>query len=298
MSSIRLIAAIVLLTSWAFRAEGAAIPGLFNTGVDGSGAVLPGGSVDPHYALIASADPAYPGPSAIVASVIPAGYWRPNGAASMWIAPAADENWPALGTAHPDGTYRYRLSFDLTGFDPATVSISGTWGADNSCAILLNGAATGFSTSSYNPLVPFSVTTGFVNGVNHLDFDVANWTASGSNPTGLRVEGIVGTGTSTAGVGSDPEPGTLELIPPFPNPAREIGHISYSLPRQGKVRLVVLDLAGRTVRTLVDREEVAGPHASTWDGRDDHGFSLQAGVYLLDLRSAGQRVTRRVSWLH
>ena len=32
------------------------IPGLFNTGVDGAGADLPAGSVDPHYALIASDD--------------------------------------------------------------------------------------------------------------------------------------------------------------------------------------------------------------------------------------------------
>jgi len=296
MSLIRLLLAVALLSSWAFRAEGAPIPGLFNTGVDNLGATLTGGSVDPHYALIASADPSHPGPSAIVTTVIPAGYWRPNGSASVWIAPAADENWPALGTAHPDGTYLYRLSFDLSGFDPATVSISGTWGADNSCTILLNGATTGFSTTSYNPLSPFSLTSGFVSGTNHLDFSVTNWPAGGSNPTGLRVEGIGGTGTATTGVEWG-HPGALELSPPSPNPSSGTGHVFYSLPRQGRVLLVVLDLAGRTVRTLVDREEAAGRHASAWDGLDDHGASAKAGVYLMDLRSGGQHVTRRVAWI-
>jgi len=65
-----------------------AIPGLYDTGVDDQAVPLPGGAVDPHYSLISSADPVYPGPGAIVASVIPAAYWTPNGS-SKWIAPAA-----------------------------------------------------------------------------------------------------------------------------------------------------------------------------------------------------------------
>ena len=83
---------------WASTAHAVPIPGLFNTGVDNSNTPLAGGSVDPHYALIASADPAFPGPAAIIASVIPAAYWISNNATSKWIAPANDENYPAAGT--------------------------------------------------------------------------------------------------------------------------------------------------------------------------------------------------------
>ena len=37
------------------------------------------------------------------------------------------------------GEYVYRTTFDLTGFDPATVSVSGMWAADDAGGIRLNG---------------------------------------------------------------------------------------------------------------------------------------------------------------
>src|SRR5437773_12536678 len=46
--------------------QGASIPGLFNTGVDSSGALLSAGAVDAHYKLITSADTNFPGPDSIV----------------------------------------------------------------------------------------------------------------------------------------------------------------------------------------------------------------------------------------
>jgi hypothetical protein len=59
-----------LVFAWAASAHAEPIPGLFNTGVNDAGTPLAGGSVDPHYSLIQSADPAYPGPDAIVAEPI------------------------------------------------------------------------------------------------------------------------------------------------------------------------------------------------------------------------------------
>ena len=60
-------------------AHGAPIPGLFNTGVNNSGALLAGGSVDPHYRLIQSGDPSASGPNAFVLNDVyptaPAGPW-------------------------------------------------------------------------------------------------------------------------------------------------------------------------------------------------------------------------------
>lgn len=297
MSKIRILVASLLLVTWATLAHAAAVPGLFNTGVDNFGVVLTGGAVDPHYALIVSADAAHPGPDAIVASVIPAGYWLPANLASMWIAPAADENWPALGTALADGDYVYRLSFDLSAMDLGSVSVSGAWATDNSGTLRLNGAATGYSSVTYNSLSPFTLSSGFVPGVNHLDFVVSNWPASGSNPTGLRVEGISGTGNSTVGVEPDLEGHALELTAPFPNPAHSVARFFYALPKPGRVRLAVHDLAGRTVRMLIDREEPAGRFAAQWDGRGADGTAARAGIYLVDLEAKGGRVSRRIAWI-
>jgi flagellar basal-body rod modification protein FlgD len=58
------------------------------------------------------------------------------------------------------------------------------------------------------------------------------------------------------------------------------------------VRLRILDLAGRTVRTLADGSLAAGTHTVHWDGRDGDGRAVPPGVYRQSLETAGERVTR------
>jgi hypothetical protein len=232
----------------------------------------------------------------VVASPIAAGYWIANTATSKWIAPAMAEGYPTGGTPHPAGTYTYRLTFDLTGIDPNTVTIGGYAGVDNVGAIKLNGAALAMGIPSYNPLTSFSAHAGFVPGVNHLDFVVTNYSASGSNPTGLRVSGLTGTGTATTAVGSGAAPQELELLAPWPNPATRQSRIAFALPQGTHLRLRVVDLAGRTVRTLVDRDVVAGRHEVVWDGVNDAGAPSRAGVYFVELDAGGRHISRRMAW--
>ena len=56
----------------------------------------------------------------------------------------------------------------------------------------------------------------------------------------------------------------------------------------------VFDVAGRTVRTLLRGVQPAGERVLAWDGRDDGGSPLSAGVYLLRLDAAGHSETRSV----
>ncbi|MCA9752748.1 MAG: hypothetical protein KC591_11200 [Gemmatimonadetes bacterium] len=295
MSTLRIALTLILLSASAVRVSAAPVPGLFPTGVDDFSAVLPASAADPHYALISSADPSYPGPDALVAALIPTGYWLANDGTSQWIAPNDDENFPALGTPHPGGDYVYRISFDLAGLDPATVTISGTWGVDNSGSILLNGAATGIGGATYSQLAPFTITSGFVAGVNHLDFVVQNFAASGSNPTGLRVGTLSGTGDPIVGVEAGIARDNFRLAPPFPNPMHGESRFAYSLTRSGQVRLSLRDVSGRTVRTLVEREQPAGRHEADWDGRATDGTTAPAGVYFVELEAEGHRTARRIT---
>ncbi|HEV2104717.1 MAG TPA: PQQ-dependent sugar dehydrogenase [Candidatus Eisenbacteria bacterium] len=86
----------------------------------------------------------------------------------------------------------------------------------------------------------------------------------------------------------------LELARPWPDPAPGPVALAYTLPRAGPVELAVHDLAGRRVRVLADGTGDAGPHQLSWDGRDDHGRALPAGLYLVSLRAGGERVTRHL----
>ncbi|MFO1318083.1 MAG: hypothetical protein U1F52_00510 [Burkholderiales bacterium] len=179
--------ATATMTLAASHAEAAILTDLFNTGVGATGSLLAGGVIDPHYTLISSADPARPGPAAyVVNNGFPIGTWLQNGPDSKWIGPRAD-----AGSGVLPGNYTYRTTFDLDGFDPGSVAISGLWGSDNNGVdILINGISTGQTTTFENfrsGLTAFAITTGFHAGVNTIDFLVHNGT-NAANPSGLRVE--------------------------------------------------------------------------------------------------------------
>jgi hypothetical protein len=158
---------------------------LFNTGVGATRVTLDGGSVDPHYTLIQSAEATLPGPNAIVVSQIADGYWIPESADSKWIAPSENQSYPGASPCNASGTYVYRTTFSLAGYDPASAAIQGQWAADNSgTAIRLNGTSLGLTAPGYSPFTTFTIDTGFVAGTNTLEFEI-NDTGC---PNGLRVE--------------------------------------------------------------------------------------------------------------
>jgi hypothetical protein len=83
----------------------------------------------------------------------------------------------------------------------------------------------------------------------------------------------------------DRGPGTgFRIAAGRPNPFREATTVSYRLAEAGTVRLTVLDLGGRVVRTLVHGFKGAGDHTATWDGRNAQGAPAAPGVYFLRLR--------------
>jgi flagellar hook assembly protein FlgD len=61
--------------------------------------------------------------------------------------------------------------------------------------------------------------------------------------------------------------------------------IHFGIARREHVELMVYDVAGRTVRTLANREFAAGEHRLEWDGMDDSGTRVARGVYFYRLRT-------------
>ncbi len=187
----------------AHQVAAAPIPGLFNTGVGTNGALLAAGAVDPNWRLIESPDSAFPGPNAFVlndAWPVQAGVWLLNGPDSKWIAPQSNQ-----GTGNQPGDYKYRITFDLTGLEPSTAVITGRWTSDNTgLGVFLNGVATGFISDGNFPALnnTFSIASGFIDGLNTLDF-VVNNAAPNINPTGVRIE-LSGTADSVLSPGIAP----------------------------------------------------------------------------------------------
>lgn len=89
-------------------------------------------------------------------------------------------------------------------------------------------------------------------------------------------------------------PSRLAFDGSWPNPSSAATTMRFTLPRTGHARLVVMDVAGRRVRTLADAPMVAGPHEVAWDGRDASGTAAPAGLYWARLEAAGESVARRI----
>jgi carboxypeptidase T len=95
-------------------------------------------------------------------------------------------------------------------------------------------------------------------------------------------------------VGPSPSRSTLELAPPSPNPARYGAQLAFTLPVASQVRLEVLDLQGRRVRSLADGRYGAARYELGWDLRDARGYRTTPGLYLLRLTTESGSATRRL----
>jgi serine protease AprX len=64
-----------------------------------------------------------------------------------------------------------------------------------------------------------------------------------------------------------------------PNPIDVRTVVSYSLAADGPARLDIFSVEGRRVRTLIQATQKAGFHQASWDGTDDGGNPVGAGIY-------------------
>jgi hypothetical protein len=79
-----------------------------------------------------------------------------------------------------------------------------------------------------------------------------------------------------------------------PNPFTPSTSIAFTLMRPGHVTLSVYNIQGRRIRTLVDEIRVEGDHAVSWNGKDEFGVDVAAGVYMCRLVYEEHEDTRKM----
>ena len=93
-------------------------------------------------------------------------------------------------------------------------------------------------------------------------------------------------------------PTTYFLGANFPNPFNPTTTIDYALPTAAAAELIVFDILGRKVRTLLrDESHPAGFYQTTWDGRDETGRTAGNGVYFYRLASPNFQQTGKMMLL-
>ena len=82
-------------------------------------------------------------------------------------------------------------------------------------------------------------------------------------------------------------PSTYRLSQSYPNPFSEGGTtIEFDMPVTENITMVVLDVRGRVVRTLIDKEQRFGYQSVVWDAKNDDGDDVSSGVYFYQIRSS------------
>ena len=89
-------------------------------------------------------------------------------------------------------------------------------------------------------------------------------------------------------------PRAVELLPNYPNPFNNETVIRYQLNQAGQIRVEVLDLLGRRIKTLFEGFKNAGSYSVRWDGKDDRNQTAASGTYILRLSAGGQSINRVV----
>ncbi len=101
-------------------------------------------------------------------------------------------------------------------------------------------------------------------------------------------------GDSTVLAMDDPilQPPAIELVC-YPNPFNPQTTVSFDIPVCTDVKIVVYNLRGQKVRTLLDERLEAGTHSIVWDGRDSGERAVASSVYLIRINAGGEeRITK------
>lgn len=69
-------------------------------------------------------------------------------------------------------------------------------------------------------------------------------------------------------------PNSFSLYQNYPNPFNPLTNIQYDINKPGQVSLVIFNILGKKVRTLVNGEKQSGSYHIQWDSRSDNGKSF------------------------
>ena len=89
-------------------------------------------------------------------------------------------------------------------------------------------------------------------------------------------------------------PHLFSLEQNHPNPFNPETQIRYTLPQGIKVRLLIYNILGQKVRTLVDEYQTAGYRTGKWDGKNDIGDEIASGIYFYRLQAGEYDEVRKM----
>jgi hypothetical protein len=89
-------------------------------------------------------------------------------------------------------------------------------------------------------------------------------------------------------------PATYNIHQNYPNPFNPITTLRYDLPENGLVNVIIYDMLGREVKTLINQTQDAGYRSVIWDATNDYGKPVSAGIYLYQIQAGEYIQTKKM----
>jgi len=84
----------------------------------------------------------------------------------------------------------------------------------------------------------------------------------------------------------------------YPNPFNPATTISYIIPEAAVIQVNIYNMAGSKIKTYITDHKNAGQYSIIWDGKNDSGYAVSSGVYLISLQANDYTATKKVMLLH
>jgi hypothetical protein len=88
----------------------------------------------------------------------------------------------------------------------------------------------------------------------------------------------------------------IELYQNYPNPFNPETRIDFEIPKTERVKLVIYNVLGKEIKTVLDDELHAGKYSTTWNGKDDQNNKVSSGTYFYRLTFGNnmQSITKKM----
>jgi len=92
-------------------------------------------------------------------------------------------------------------------------------------------------------------------------------------------------------------PERFALFQNYPNPFNPQTEISFALPEESEVSLIIYNIKGQVVNRLVDKRLEADRYKVTWEGKDSAGNRVASGIYFYRLKAGSYSETKKMIML-
>ncbi|KAA3660639.1 MAG: T9SS C-terminal target domain-containing protein, partial [Calditrichaeota bacterium] len=107
---------------------------------------------------------------------------------------------------------------------------------------------------------------------------------------------------TTSGVATDVDGRISGLIPTefalsqnYPNPFNPETRMEIQLPQNSHIRVMIFNMLGQRVTTLLDERKQAGYYELLWNGQNDAGQRMSSGIYIVSMQAEGFSFNRKMA---